>query len=179
MKNEMKNETEKKYYVVEVRWSGPNQTSAKYIDFDRYEVITQPPRNTSGDIQLSGWLGPDSFVARYAHGEYGSLAEADYTVIGLLEGECRRYDTGFTDPDGAVVVYRPGKYAPMSEDVLDEAVLMAAKNNVVSVPREFTSWDQVKAVVRDLRAVINRDGYDAPPSRIGDALMRVIDDIRA
>ena len=171
----MKNETEK-YYVVEVRWTGPDQTSAKYIDFDRYDVITQPPRNTSGNIQLSGWLGPDGSVVCYAHGEYGSLAEADYAVVKMIDGGCRRYDTGFTDPNGAVVaVYRPGKYPPMSDDVLDEAVLMAAKNNVVSVPREFNSWDQVKAVVRDLRDAFNRDGYDAPPSRIGDALMRVID----
>ncbi len=175
----MKNETEK-YYVVEVRWSGPNQTSAKYIDFDRYEVITQPPRNTSGGIQLSSWLGPEAFVARYDHGEYGSLAAADYAVVKMLDGDCRRYDAGFTDPDGAVVaVYRPGKYPPMSEEVLNEAVLMAAKNNVVSVPREFSSWDQVKAVVRDLRDAFNRDGYDAPANRIGHALMRVIDDIRA
>ena len=175
----MKNETEK-YYVVEVNWTGPDQTSARYIDYDRYEIATAPPRNTSGNIQLSGWLGPDGFVARYAHGEHDSLAAADYTVIGLLGGECRRYDAGFTDPDGAVVaMYRPGKYPPMSEEVLNEAVLMAAKNNVVSVPREFTSWDQVKAVVRDLRDAFNRDGYDAPASRIGDTLMRVIDDIRA
>ena len=172
----MKNETEKKYYIVEVNWTGPDQTGAKYIDYDRYEITTEPPRNTSGDIQMSGWLGPDGFVARYAHGEHDSLAAADYTVIGLIGGECRRYDAGFTDPDGAVVaMYRPGKYPPMSEEVLDEAVLMAAKNNVVSVPREFNSWDQVKAVIRDLRDAFNRDGYDAPASRIGDALMRVID----
>ena len=171
----MKNETEK-YYIVEVNWTGPDQMSGRYIDYDRYEVTTEPPRNTSGNIQLSGWLGPDGFVARYAHGEHDSLAAADHTVIGLLGGECRRYDAGFTDPDGAVVaMYRPGKYPPMSDDVLEECVLMATKNNVVSVPREFNSWDQVKAVVRDLRDAFNRDGYDAPPSRIGDALMRVID----
>ena len=173
----MKNETEKKYYIVEVNWTGPDQTGAKYIDYDRYEVTTEPPRNNSdGSIQLSGWLGRDGSVARYAHGEYGSLAEADYAVVKMIDGGCRRYDTGFTDPNGAVVAtYRPGKYPPMSDDVLDEAVLMAAKNNVVSVPREFNSWDQVKAVVRDLRDAFNRDGYDAPASRIGDALMRVID----
>ncbi len=171
----MKNETEK-YYIVEIRWTGPDQTGAKYIDFDRYEITTAPPPNTSGGIQLSSWLGPEAFVARYAHGEYGSLAAADYAVVKMLDGDCRRYDAGFTDPDGAVVaVYRPGKYPPMSEEVLNEAVLMAAKNNVVSVPREFSSWDQVKAVVRDLRDAFNRDGYDAPASRIGDALMRVID----
>ena len=171
----MKNETEK-YYVVEVRWTGPDQTGAKYIDYDRYEITTAPPRNTSGDIQLSGWLGPDGFVARYAHGEHDSLAEADYTVVGLLDDEYRRYDGCSSHGYGAVVVmYRPGKYPPMCDDVLYEAVLMATKNNVVSVPREFNSWDQVKAVVRDIRAVINRDGYDAPASRIGDALMRVID----
>ncbi len=171
----MKNETEK-YYIVEIRWTGPDQTGAKYIDFDRYEITTAPPRYTSGNIKLSGWLGPDGSVARNAHGEYGSLAAADYAVVKMLDGDCRRYDAGFTDPDGAVVaMYRPGKYPPMSDDVLDEAVLMAAKNNVVSVPREFNSWDQVKAVVRDLRDAFNRDGYDAPANRIGDALMRIID----
>ena len=67
----------------------------------------------------------------------------------------------------------------MCDGFLDEAVLMAAKNNVVSVPREFTSWDQEKAIVRDLRDAFNRDGYDAPTDRIWSALMRVIDDIRA
>ena len=174
----MKNETEK-YYVVEVRWTGPDQTGAKYIDFDRYEITTAPPRDTSGNIQLSGWLGPDGFVARYAHGEHDSLAAADYTVVGLSDGGFRRYDGCGHNGDGAVVAtYRPGKYPPMSDDVLDEAVLMAAKNNVVSVPREFASWDQEKAVVRDLRDAFNRDGYDAPTDRIWSALMRVIDDIR-
>ena len=171
----MKNETEK-YYVVEVRWTGPDQTGAKYIDYDRYEITTAPPPNTSGGIQLSSWLGPEAFVARYAHGEYGSLAAADYAVVKMLDGDFRRYDGCRFHGYGAVVaMYRPGKYPPMCDGFLDEAVLMAAKNNVVSIPREFNSWDQVKAVVRDLRDAFNRDGYDAPANRIGDALMRVID----
>ncbi|WP_419593916.1 hypothetical protein [Thiolapillus sp.] len=175
----MKNETEK-YYIVEIRWTGPDQTGAKYVDYDRYEITTAPTRNTSGDIQLSGWLGPDGSVARYAHGEYGSLAAADYAVVKMLDGDFRRYDGCRFHGYGAVVaIYRPGKYPPMCDGFLDEAVLMAAKNNVVSVPREFTSWDQEKAIVRDLRDAFNRDGYDAPANRIGHALMRVIDDIRA
>ncbi|WP_419630361.1 hypothetical protein [Thiolapillus sp.] len=172
----MKNETEKKYYIVELRWTGPDQTGAKYVDYDRYEITTAAPRNTSGNIQLSGWMGRDGFVARYAHGEYVTLTAADYAVVGLLEGEFRRYDGCRFHGYGAVVaMYRPGKYPPMCDGFLEECVLMAAKNNVVSIPREFTSWDQVKLVVRDLRDAFNRDGYDAPASRIGDALMRVID----
>lgn len=172
----MKNETEK-YYVVEARWTGPDKTGAKYIDFDRYEITTAPPRDTSGNIQLFGWLGPDYFVARYAHGEHDSLAEADHTVVGRLEGKFRRYDGCRYHGYGAVVaIYRPGKYLPMCDDFLDEAVLMATKNNVVAVPREFTSWDQEKAVVRDLRDAFNRYGYDAPPDRIWSALMKIRDE---
>ena len=169
----MKNETEK-YYVVEVRWTGPDQTGAKYIDYDRYEITTAPPRNTSGDIQLSGWLGPDGFVARYAHGEHDSLAEADYTVVGLLDDEYRRYDGCSSHEYGAVVaMYRPGKYPPMSDEALANYIFESAENEEVCVHGGTITQEQMATLVNDLRTLLHDNGCDASEDRIENMIIDV------
>ncbi|WP_419585781.1 hypothetical protein [Thiolapillus sp.] len=169
----MKNETEK-YYVIEVRWTGPDQTGAKYVDFDRYEITTALPRNTSGNIQLSGWLGPDGSVARYAHGEYGSLAAADYAVVRMLDGDCRRHDEvdGALEP-GTVALYRPGEYTPMSDEALANYIFESVENEDVCVPGGTITQEQMETLVNDLRTLLHENGCDASEDRTAEMIIDV------
>ena len=170
----MKNETEK-YYVVEARWTGPDKDTWRYIDFDRYEVTTEPPRNNAdGSIQLSGWLGTNDDVARYAHGEYESQVAAEYAIIQSLGCDCRRHDEGCAALEaGVVALYRPGRYAPMSDDVLSDYIFRAVECNEISVPSGEITREQLNGVVRELRKLLRDDGSDVPEDRIEDMIIDV------
>ena len=169
----MKNETEK-YYVVQVNWTGPDQMSDRYIDYDRYEVTTEPPRDTSGDILLSGWLGPNGDVSRYAHGEYESQTAAEYAIVRMLDGECRRHDEVDAAMElGVVALYRPGRYSPMSDDVLSDYIFRAVECNEISAPSGEITREQLNGVVRELRKLLRDAGSDAPEDRIEAMLIDV------
>ena len=100
------------FYVEELRYHGPNADDAAYIDFDRFEVTTQPTRtNMTREICLDGWLGTSNDVSRYAHGVYDSLAAAEYAVQNLLGDEYRRDDEPSEFPD-VLAVYRIGRLPP-------------------------------------------------------------------
>ncbi|WP_419618366.1 hypothetical protein [Thiolapillus sp.] len=169
----MKNENEK-YYVVEVNWTGPDQMSSRYIDYDRYEVTTEPPRNTSGDIQLSGCLGTNGDVSRYAHGEYDVKSAAEYAIIKMLDGDCRRHDEVNAAMElGVVALYRPGRYSPISDDILSDYIFRTVECNEISVPSGEITREQLNGVVRDLRKLLRDDGSDAPEDRIEGMLIDV------
>ncbi len=169
----MKNETEK-YYVVEVNWIGPDQMSDRYIDFDRYEVTTEPPRDTSGDIQLSGWMGPNGDVSRYAHGEYDSQTAAEYAIIRMLDGKCRRHDEVDAAMElGVVALYRPGKYTPMSYEALANYIFESTENEEVHVPYGTITQEQMERLVNDLRTLLRENGCDASNDRIEAMLIDV------
>ena len=170
----MKNETEKKYYVVEVNWTGPDQMSDRYIDYDRYEVTTEPPRDTSGDIQLSGWLGPNGDVASYAHGEYESQTAAEYAIIRMQDGQCRRHDEVDAAMElGVVALYRPGKYTPMSDEALGNYIFESVENEAVCVQGGTITQEQMARLVNDLRTLLRENGCDASEDRIEDMLIDV------
>ncbi|WP_419607615.1 hypothetical protein [Thiolapillus sp.] len=169
----MKTETEK-YYVVEVRWTGPDQMSSRYIDYDRYEVTTEPPRNTSGDIQLSGWLGPNGDVSRYAHGEYDVKTAAEYAIVKMLDGECRRHDEVDADMElGVVALYRPGIYTPMDYEALSNYIFESVEAEGVHVPYGTITREQMAKLVNDLRTLLHENGCDASEDRVEDMLIDV------
>ena len=172
----MKNETEK-YYVVEVNWTGPDQMSDRYIDYDRYEVTTEPPRNTSGDIQLSGWLGPNGDVSRYAHGEYDSQTAAEYAIVRMLNGECRRHDEvdAAMEP-GVVALYRPGIYTPMTDEALGNYICESVETDDVYVNDGTITKEQMATLVNDLRTLLRENGRDASGDRIAEMLTDIITD---
>ncbi len=169
----MKNETEK-YYVVEVTWTGPDQMSERYIDYDRYEVTTEPPRNTSGDIQLSGWLGPNGDVSRYAHGVYDVKTAAEYAIIQMLDGKCRRHDEVDAAMElGVVALYRPGRYTPMSDEALGNYIFESVENESVCVHGGTITQEQMGRLVNDLRTLLRENGCDASNDRIEAMLIDV------
>ena len=169
----MKNETEK-YYVVEVNWTGPYQNTQRYIDYDRYEVTTEPPRNTSGNIQLSGWLGTNDDVASYAHGEYESQTAAEYAIVRMLDGECRRHDEVDAAMElGVVALYRPGRYSPMSDDVLGDYIFRTIETDDVFVNDGMITQEQMAILVNDLRTLLHANGCDASEDRIAEMLIDV------
>ncbi|WP_419617787.1 hypothetical protein [Thiolapillus sp.] len=107
-----------KYYIEELRYCGPDGRTNNYIDFDRFEITTEPTRtNLSTEICLAGWLGISNDVSRYAHGVYDSLAAAEYAVQNLLGDAYRRDDEPSESPD-VVAVYRAGRLPPVSDEAL-------------------------------------------------------------
>lgn len=119
----MKTETDR-YYVVEVRYAGGNGDAESWADFDRYEVTTEPPRNSGGDVR----------VRRTIHGAYASADEACEACQDILAalptgqatiappwpyaaGGWRVDDAPSPDP-AVCVVYRPGDRAPLTRDAL-------------------------------------------------------------
>ncbi len=107
-----------KYYIVERHYIGPNSHDGEHIDFNRFEVTTKPPRNKEKRICVNGWLGTVDEVDLYAHGIYSRLAAAEWAVREvLLSGACRR-DPDDDLPSDVLAVYRPGRYAPITDDAL-------------------------------------------------------------
>ncbi|WP_419637121.1 hypothetical protein [Thiolapillus sp.] len=106
-----------KYYIVEKHYIGPNPRDVEHIDFNRFEVTTKPPRDKEKRICVYGWLGTYDNMDLYAHDVYDSLAAAEYAVKALLDGEFRQ-DPDDNLPTDVLAVYRPGRYAPITDDAL-------------------------------------------------------------
>ena len=107
-----------KYYIVERRYIGPTPRDVEHIDFNRFEVTTKPPRDKEKQIRVIGWLGTYDNVDLYAHGAYDSLAAAEhYIQTQILNGEFRREPPDYL-PSHVWVVYRTGRYEPITDDAL-------------------------------------------------------------
>ena len=110
-----------KYYIVEKHYRGPNPRDVEHIDFNRFEVTTKPPRNKEKRICVNGWLGTVGTVEevdRYAHGVYDSLAAAEWAVREVLLSGAFRRDPDDDLPSDVLAVYRPGRYAPITDGAL-------------------------------------------------------------
>ena len=161
-----------KYYIEEIRYCGADARTDKYIDFDRFEITTEPTRkNMSGDICLDGWLGTSNDVARYAHGAYDSLAAAEYAVQNLLVDEYRRDDEPSEFPD-VLAVYRIGRLLPVSDEALGiwlQDVDVSADADDVALRRQ----------ARDLARELEDTGVSASAVRIRECLESLRDSARA
>ena len=161
-----------KYYIEELRYNGPDADDAAYIDFDRFEITTEPTRtNLSNEICLDGWLGTYNDIAHYAHGVYDSLAAAEYAVQNLLGDEYRRDDEPSEFPD-VLAVYRPGCLPP----VPDEALGIWLQD--VDVPADADDA-ALRRQARHLARELEDTGVSASAERIWEALECLRDDARA
>ncbi len=160
-----------KYYIEEIRYHGPNAADAAYIDFDRFEITTEPTRtNRTHEICLDGWLGTYNDVSRYAHGVYDSLAAAEYATRNLLGDLYRRDDEPSESPD-VVAVYRSGRLAPITDDGL------AGWLQDVDVPAD-TDDARLKRLAFGLALDLADEGMSALPYRIQECLESLRDDAR-
>ena len=107
-----------RYYIVEKHYIGPNPHDVEHIDFNRFEISTKLPRNESKGLVLQGWLGTYDDVDLYAHGAYGSLAAAEWAVKEVFLSGAFRRDPDDDLPPDVLAVYRPGRYAPITDDAL-------------------------------------------------------------
>ena len=159
-----------KFYIEEIRYCGPDGRTDKYIDFDRFEITTEPTRtNMTGEVCLDGWLGMYDDVTRYAHGGYDSLAAADYAIQNLL-GDEYRLDNEPSEFPGVLAVYRFGRLPPVS----DEALGIFLQD--VDVPADDAA---LRRQAKDLASELEDMGVTASVKRIRECLESLRDDARA
>ncbi|WP_419651749.1 hypothetical protein [Thiolapillus sp.] len=163
-----------KYYVVEVKYWGPNRNDAKHVDLDRYEIMTTPPRIiATGEVCTGGYLGASHKTARYALGAYDSLAAAEYSVeTGPLRYQGFRRDSLDEFPYNVLAVYRPGRLPPMSDNALDQWLECSV---------HITADDGNMGLVRRAAALqfeLEEDGYSVTRERMIFALAFRLDRAR-
>ena len=159
-----------KYYIEDINDCGPDGNTDNYIDFDRFEVTTEPPRTTIfKEICLDGRLGTYDDVARYVHGVYDSLAAAEYAIQNLLGDEYRRDDEPSEFPD-VLAVYRFGRLPPVS----DEALGIFLQD--VDVPADDAA---LRRQAKDLASELEDMGVTVSVKRIRECLESLRDDARA
>ncbi|WP_419606784.1 hypothetical protein [Thiolapillus sp.] len=163
-----------KYYVVEVEYCGPNPYDVKHVDFNRYEIMTTPPKNAIGEICWEGRLGTSNNVTRYALGQYDSLAAAEYALqTGPLLHQRFRRDSLEDFPYNVLAVYRLGRYAPVTDDVLGQWL-----ENSVDISADDTDTDLVRQAGA-LRYELEEEGhYCVTPARMLSALETLRDKAR-
>ncbi|WP_419648020.1 hypothetical protein [Thiolapillus sp.] len=161
-----------RYYIEEIRYCGPNADDAAHIDFDRFEVTTEPTRtNLSNEIRLGGWLGTSNDIARYAYGVYDSLAAAEYALQNLL-GDAYRCDEEPSDAPNVLAVYRAGRLPPVSDEALG---IWLQDVDVPADADDATLRRQAKELANELEDT----GVTASAARIWEALESLRDDARA
>jgi len=100
------------YYLVTLRYVGPNPNEEIYIDFDQIQISTSPAtKNGNKEICLEGWCGTTDDIAIYAHGQYATLDEARSVIIKNF-GEVRCFEN--SDQQDVIEAYKFGRYRRMS-----------------------------------------------------------------
>ncbi len=106
---------EKKYYIVERVYIGPNRSDDRYYDADEIQIISREPRtNASGEVRTNGWLGASGDWSVTAYGEYPTL-EAACAAIASQWGEVRKVEN-VSYWSGAEMAFKPGKYDKYSAE---------------------------------------------------------------
>ena len=163
-----------KYYIVEVKYWGPNRNDAKHVDLDRYEIRTTPPRIfATGEVCTGGYLGASRTTACYAHGVYDRLSAAEYALqTGPLRYQGFRRDPLDDFPYDVLAVYRPGRLPPMSDEALDQWL-----EDSVDISADDAHMDLVRQA-GDLRYEMEGEGYYVAMWRMLSALEELRDKAR-
>ena len=163
-----------KYYIVEVKYCGPNRNDAEHVDRDRYEIMTTPPRIIeTGEVCTGGYLGASHNTVRYALGEYDSLSAAEYALqTGPLRYTQFRHDPLDDFPYNVVAVYRPGRFPPMSDEALDQWLEYS-----VDIAADDTHMDLVRQTGA-LRYELEEEGHSVTMARMLSALEGLRDKAR-
>jgi hypothetical protein len=148
------------YYIVEVRYTGPNPE--QHLNDDYYEISTLPPRNMSHTICTEGWLGTTNNISRHAHGEFETLDEARAALDALTGDNYREPEdwepyTQLDDDDETIEpaeVRLIGKLVRLSCSETREWAYQSVRDDI----HADTTDEQIEALVADYISNANDDG---------------------
>jgi hypothetical protein len=159
------------YYVVQVEYVGPNQGDSRWIDYDRWEISTEPELTNMGrQPREQGWCGTTNDVARYAHGAYETL-EAARAAIADKAGKTR-IDEGEPQDLHVVEVHRVGALSPMS---VEASSMWVCGNCGVTAT---TTDDEIEAIVAECARDCAREGARLDEEAAVEALLEERDELR-
>lgn len=140
-----------KHYVIEERYTGPNQD--QHIDTDIVKITTEPARkNMSNEICTEGWCGTTDDWAVYARGEYDSKEAAESFIMSTYK-EAREAD--FDENDQSIVaIYKPGKYEPLCKEATGNFIFDSLQESVTV----STTDAEISALVDDWEAAAHEQG---------------------
>ena len=170
--------TDRKYYIVETNYVGPNQDQEQYIDADTIEIRTSPARNNSThEVCVDGWCGTTNDWAVYAHGEFLDYDAAEKAISETF-GEFRAADI-YGDPyepmdDDVVEIFKPGRYEPMTS----ESTGLWAGELIDEVITADTTDERIDELVDECRGELNSEGLSPHPS-LKDQMERRRDELQA
>ncbi len=142
------------FYIVEVKYVGPNPLDAKNIDANKIEIRNLPAlSNSSAKVIVDGWCGTTGDFSTYAHGEYESASAAREAITarfgavrtGNIE-ECYEMDV--------LEVYLPGKHVPLSPSATCDWAFDEMQNDISA---DITD-DQIKKLIDLYQNNANSEG---------------------
>lgn len=141
------------FYVVSRDYIGVDQGDAQFVDASSIEITHDP-----GDCETTH----NDWVNRLL-GEFSTLEEARSFINGCFGEDIRRVTaySDFRPEEGAdsidgdsIELYKPGRYAPMTEDETEDWIFEGVQNHVDSA----TSDDEVSDLLCDFEAGANEEG---------------------
>jgi hypothetical protein len=147
------------YYIIEIKYVGPNQDQDQFVDADRIEISAVSARtNSSHEVRTTGWCGTNNDWATYAHGAYDSIPEADFEIAKKF-GEVRDCEPNGdelpTHDEDIVAVYKPGRFEPMSS----QATADWAYEGILADIDDDTTEARIVELVAEYEEEANSNGY--------------------
>ena len=147
------------YYIIEIKYVGPNQDQDQFVDADRIEISAVSARtNSSHEVRTTGWCGTNNDWATYAHGGYYTIDEAEVAIAEVF-GEVRDCDPNGEafpiDDEDIVAVYKPGRFEPMSS----QATADWAYEGILADIDDDTTDARIVELVAEYEEEANSNGY--------------------
>jgi hypothetical protein len=165
------------FYVIENKYTGPNQDQDQYADVDTIVISTTPAvTNSSNEERTDGWCGTTNDWAVYAHGEYETI-EAARAAIAEQFGDVRDRDANWDEfesmDDDVVEVFKPGKYEPMCKEAVADWSYETAKEEITAE----TTDEEIAGMVDEYESEANSNGSSCA-EHIEDVLIEFRDNLR-
>lgn len=165
------------FYVIENKYTGPNQDQDQYADVDTVVISSAPAvTNSSNEERTEGWCGTTNDWAVYAHGEFETI-EAARAAIAEKFGDVRDRDANGDDfesmDDDVVEVFKPGKYEMMCK----EAVIAWSYETANAEITAETTDEEIAGMIDEYESEANSFGSSCA-DHIEDVLIEFRDNLR-
>lgn len=165
------------FYVIENKYTGPNQDQDQYADVDTIVISSAPAvTNLSIEERTEGWCGTTNDWAVYAHGEYETIEAARAAIaekFGYVRDRDPNWDEFESMDDDVIEVFKPGKFSPMSREAVVMWSYEAAKEDVEA----DTTDEEIAGMVSEYEDDANSNGYSCA-DHIEDVLIEFRDNLR-